>query len=266
MAKNEHEEAKEWIAGTSLSIHELHINYGIPKEEIASFQSCIQIFPYRGVIFKEGDRSKEIYLLRTGTVGISKQVGEIDEKIATIEAINFFGEMSLINNEPRSATVRALTKDVVVYKIPKPNLHMILKNPKWAELLVTRLSKNLAQNNHQVVELSNQILELQLEVDRLKGIINEQRGVLTRQKKNTRLMLSGILFFQKIVQGLAVVGSKGWAYLNALSRISRAIIDHYLPDAEVSEKDVEIGVVRSCLASIQRDEQDSIMMDINRLI
>jgi len=266
MAKNNPEEEKEWIAGTSLSVHELHINYGLPMEEIASFQSCLRIYPYRGVIFNEGDRSKEIYLLRTGTVGISKQMGEIDEKIATIDAINFFGEMSLINNEPRSATVRALTKDVVVYKIPKPNLHMILKNPKWAELLVTRLSKNLAQNNDQVVESSNEIIELRIEVDRLKGIIKEQRGVLEKQKKNTRLTLNAILFFQKIVQGLAVVGSKGWAYLNALSRISRAIIDHYIPESEVSEKDVEIAVVRRCLASIQRDDQDLIIRDIDQLI
>ena len=263
IAEFDDSKSKNWVEGASLSIQELHINYGLPREEIASFQNMICIYPYRGVIVKEGELSKEMYLLRSGRVGIFKKMGSKLEKLAEIEAVNFFGEMSLINSEPRNATVIAMSKEVVLYKISQPNLHIIINNPKWAELLLTRLSKNLAHNNEQLAAATSQVGALHAEVTEYKNRFENQRESYQMGSTRTLLALNGILFFQEVVMNLAVVESKGWAYLNALSRISRALITHYIPDADVSPKSAEIGVIRECLAFIRKGEKDKIFDDLN---
>ena len=252
-----------FVEGASLSIQELHINYSLPREEIVAFQNNICIYPYRSVIVQEGDRSKEMYLLRAGKVGIFKKMGEKIEQLAEIEAVNLFGEMSLINSEPRNATVVALSKDVVVYKISQPNLHIIMNNPKWAELLLTRLSKNLGHNNQQLVLASARIEALQSEVKEVNNRFELQSAGYQQAAKKTLLALNGILYFQSVVMGMAVVESKGWAYLNALNQITRALIDHYIPHAEVSPKNAEIGVIRECLSVIRKGEKDKIFDDLN---
>jgi len=257
---------RNFVEGASLSIQELHINYGLPREEIAAFQNNIFIYPYRGVIVREGDRSKEMYLLRTGKVGIFKRVGSKIEQLAEIEAVNLFGEMSMINSEPRTATVVAMSKDVVVYKISQPNLHIIMNNPKWADLLLTRLSKNLAHNNELLVTASSRVAELQEEVKQIKETMDKQNKILDQVSKNTLHLLNGILYFQSMVMNMAVVESKGWAYLNALNQISRALITRYIPSADVSPKNAEINVIRECMATIRKGEKDKIFDDLNSSI
>jgi CRP-like cAMP-binding protein len=255
-----------FVEGAFLTIQELHFNYGLPRKEIVAFQNDIFIYPYRSVIIKEGEKGTEIYLLRSGKVGIFKQMGSKSEQIGEIDAVNFFGEMSLINTEPRNATVMALTKNVVVYKISQPNLHVILNNPKWAEILLTRLCKNLAHNNEQLAAVSSQLGDMQAEVTHLKEQIENQRDGYQKESKRTLLALDAILYFQNMVKNIAVVDSMGWTYLNALTRISQALIEHYIPQADVSPRNAEINVIRKCFSVIRRGEKDQTFDDLDSSI
>lgn len=256
------------IEGSTLTTHDLHKIYGLPYAEIASFQNVTYIYPNRAEIVHEGDPGKSMYLLRVGKVGIYKQVGRIQEKIDVIESVNFFGEMSLINEEPRSATVVALGKQVVVYKITSPNLHFILNYPTWVDLLVTRLSKNLAQRNDQLVKITARAVELQTERNQLRTELEQLRDSLNQNIQNLNLAMNGVLYFQTVVQRLTEFGSQSWAYLNVLSQFSRILVSHYMPNAQISEKVADIEVIRECLASMRNQEQgkDQILDDLNRTL
>ena len=60
------------------------------------------------VLFREGDLGHELYLIREGTVVVSKLVtGRVEQVLARIGAGEVFGEMSLFDEAPRSATVQA---------------------------------------------------------------------------------------------------------------------------------------------------------------
>jgi len=254
---------KSFLEGNSISPNELQIQYGIPSQEIASFRNLIQIYPDREVIIKEGDHENALYLLRIGTVEVFKGKGSKQELIGTIEAVNFIGEMSMINDEPRSATVISQTNNVVVYRIPNPNIHTILTNPKWAELLISRLSKNLAKSLDQQIVLSEQVKELRSELDTLKVDTKNQQQ---QASKNLRLAINGILYFQGVVQQSAVVGSKGWAYLNALTHVTRTLIARYITNLDESDKSVEVNVIRECLVTLPQDVQTKINDDISQLL
>jgi len=61
------------------------------------------------VIFREGDESSEAYRLISGEVEISIGTRGGARTLARLSAGEFFGEMSLIDDKPRSATATALT-------------------------------------------------------------------------------------------------------------------------------------------------------------
>jgi hypothetical protein len=69
----------------------------------------IKTFPAGEVIFTEGEDSSEAYRLLTGEIEISITTSEGPRTVATLEPGVFFGEMSLIDDKPRSATAKALT-------------------------------------------------------------------------------------------------------------------------------------------------------------
>jgi CRP/FNR family transcriptional regulator, cyclic AMP receptor protein len=60
------------------------------------------------VLFREGDLGQEMFFIRSGSVIISKPVtGRVEQVLARIGPGEFFGEMSLFDRAPRSATAQA---------------------------------------------------------------------------------------------------------------------------------------------------------------
>jgi CRP/FNR family transcriptional regulator, cyclic AMP receptor protein len=60
------------------------------------------------VLFHEGDSGEEMFLVRRGTIVISKPVtGRVEQVLARIGPGDFFGEMALFDHSPRSATVQS---------------------------------------------------------------------------------------------------------------------------------------------------------------
>ncbi|MCP4657233.1 MAG: cyclic nucleotide-binding domain-containing protein, partial [bacterium] len=72
------------------------------------------------VLFREGDEGDALYVVLDGRVMISKNIaGAGDEALEFVERGGYFGEMALIDNQPRSADVKADEKGAVVLAIPR---------------------------------------------------------------------------------------------------------------------------------------------------
>ena len=62
------------------------------------------------LLFREGDRGDEMFIVRRGTMLIAKAItGKVEQVVARVDAGDFFGEMSLLDGSPRSATAQAET-------------------------------------------------------------------------------------------------------------------------------------------------------------
>jgi CRP/FNR family transcriptional regulator, cyclic AMP receptor protein len=78
-------------------------------------------------IIIEGEMSFGLHLILHGTVGVfktNKLTGDFYD-VAQLRAGTFFGEMSLVDSNPRSATVRALT-DCQLFFISKDAFHKFI--------------------------------------------------------------------------------------------------------------------------------------------
>jgi CRP-like cAMP-binding protein len=61
------------------------------------------------VIFKQGDEGDCAYFIHSGQVEVIKKESGADKVVATLSKGQYFGEMALISDEPRNATVRSAT-------------------------------------------------------------------------------------------------------------------------------------------------------------
>ncbi|MCM2276854.1 MAG: cyclic nucleotide-binding domain-containing protein [Oligoflexia bacterium] len=83
----------------------------------------------------EGEMSWGLYLILEGVVGIfktNKLTGE-NYDVGQLRKGSFFGEMSLVDNNPRSATVKALT-DCTLFYISKETFYDYLNRSKDTKL------------------------------------------------------------------------------------------------------------------------------------
>jgi len=114
-----------------------------------------ETFPATTVIFKEGDPGDRCYVLMNGEVRISKFIPNIgEEALAMLKPGDYFGEMALIDNFPRSAHAIANT-DAEVLAINKTELDKILIMDHelgykilWA--FTKTLSKRLRETNEKM--------------------------------------------------------------------------------------------------------------------
>ena len=114
----------------------------------------VEVYQPEQIIFREGEPAKVMYILLSGTVDLKKKVEKGEKVLKTVDTPNdFFGEMSLIDDRPRSATAVATkaTKLLTVDEVSFENI--ILTNGKFALKVIKVLSERIRNSNIQITEL-----------------------------------------------------------------------------------------------------------------
>jgi CRP-like cAMP-binding protein len=195
--------------------------FDIPSGEFERFSSYMQIYKQGAPIFVEGQQDdKGVFLLRYGRVGVYKQFEDERKLISTIEAVNFFGELSLISSGPRTVTIETLSDQVIVYGFRSSYVQALMANPKWGYMLSTRLIMNLKNANDQIVDLVSQNKVLKQELKLTQDHSVEIFSVLHDSHK---AMMVG-----------TIVNAREWQYISALNKLLENLVKQRLP--ELSEK------------------------------
>ncbi len=110
------------------------------------------------VIFRENDPGDRMFIIQSGSVSIHKQIDGREHKLAELGKGEFFGEMAIVSNTPRSATAIAVGQ-VEILSFDRAGFEaMIAKNTKIAMSIIDKLSRRLQNANSQIQTLvrSNQ--------------------------------------------------------------------------------------------------------------
>ena len=101
-------------------------------------------------LLHEGDESAEMYFLQSGSLAIIKRKGDKVHQIGTIMAGELVGELSFLDKEPRSATVRAISESTLLV-VPSDKLQGALDGqPKWFIVLMHTLTDRLRRANARI--------------------------------------------------------------------------------------------------------------------
>jgi CRP-like cAMP-binding protein len=122
-----HETAPQDEAGMTerlAALRRIEIFRSLGEDELRPLASGMksESFAPGEVILRQGDAGGTAYLVKSGRVRIMlAHDSGLSEQIASVEPGGFFGEMSLLTGEPRTATALAL-EQVDCYRLSKPNL------------------------------------------------------------------------------------------------------------------------------------------------
>ncbi len=128
---------------------------GIKPEEVREIivNSQIQSYPPETIICREDEIENTFYMILEGDFEVSKVINNSEIRILkSLTAGDFFGEMALIHNAPRAATVKTKT-NVVVLELHKEGFDRVLKqSPSVAMAMVSEISDRLRQNDQMAID------------------------------------------------------------------------------------------------------------------
>ena len=108
------------------------------------FRKFMKTYRKSEVIFEEGSFGSEMYVLRSGRVRIYRASGEGEIELGIIRPGEFFGEMALVDNAPRSANACAIEDDTTLIALDKDKfLFLVSHQPTFALVIMHVLCKKI---------------------------------------------------------------------------------------------------------------------------
>jgi len=95
------------------------------------------------VVFTEGDAGSEMFIVQEGMVGVVKNVAGREVFLAAQGRGDFFGEMALLDSQPRSATCFALVPTKLVVIRSGELLMKLRRDPGFALEMLQQMSRRL---------------------------------------------------------------------------------------------------------------------------
>jgi len=193
-------------------------------------------YPENSVIFNQGDEGSSLFLIEEGAVDISYGEGRGRVVLATLFPSQYFGELSLFDGAPRSATATAVKRSLLLRLDREHLVDFVNKNPAAALRIIAEMSERLRQTNEL---MSRQV----------------SRNVLQEEEEH-------LTFGQRVADRVASFGGS-WPFIILFSGIMMVWIGINI--ARIANYDpypfILLNLVLSTLAAVQAP---IIMMSQNR--
>ena len=123
-------------------------------------------YPKNSVVVEEGMHGEYMYVIRSGRVKVTKASDDGREKIMDfLESGAFFGEMALLDQAPRSASVCTLEPSVLAALSRRDFIGLLRSSSDLALSLVQEMTRRLRETDEQATSVSFQCVQ-----DRAKGL------------------------------------------------------------------------------------------------
>jgi CRP-like cAMP-binding protein len=126
---------------------------GSERREIPDF---VVELPAGAHVFEEGDLGTEMYIIQEGRIEIFKRIEGRESRLAMLEKGDFFGEMSVLEDLPRTATART-AEDSRLLQINGSTFDQMLRShPEIAVRMMRKLSRRLRETDTLLEKLLGQ--------------------------------------------------------------------------------------------------------------
>lgn len=195
---------------------------GISQLEIDELLNRSQVRNYvKGtVLTHEGQVESKFYILLDGRVNVTKTINNIEQRhLKELEAGDFFGEMALIHNAPRAATVTAI-EPVTVLEINREDFDRVLRHSSSVAIAMVReISSRLRENDEMAIEdLRMRASELAEAYQKLAEQELARREFLTNVAHELRTPLMAAGGFLQLIQKGLITPEKMPGVINTVAR------------------------------------------------
>jgi CRP-like cAMP-binding protein len=130
-------------------LRQIELFQGVDSRELhlISAQMTEQSYDAGAVVFQEGDVGDRLFVILTGTMHVYVEREGKTITYALMRAGECFGEMALIEDAPRSATIRAEAPAHCLTLSKQDFLHLIQRHPQIALTIMKSLCQRLRHTN-----------------------------------------------------------------------------------------------------------------------
>jgi signal transduction histidine kinase len=239
---------------------------GIRPDEIEELIANSQVRSYvpGAVLCRENEVEDRFYMILEGEVEVTKNINNTESRLLkTLSPGDFFGEMALIHNAPRAATVTAKT-ELTTLELDKSAFDRVLhKSTSIAMAMVSEISNRLRQNDQlavddlrmrasELAEAYQKLAEQELARRQfLTNIAHELRSPLMVASGNLQILQKGILKGEQLATGIDTVTRNVQQIVTLVNDILfLQEMDLVLPDFQaVNMNDVAYTVIGKYAAS-----------------
>ncbi len=120
-----------------------------PFAELDAVSKTAELKSYKAgeVLFNEGEAADGLHLIRSGSVSVSRRIGGRDIVTSYVAAGNYVGEMGLLGQSSRSATVKATVATDSIFLRAEVFLEMLERNDGLRERVQVTVRDRLSQNS-----------------------------------------------------------------------------------------------------------------------
>lgn len=122
---------------------------------IATYLTECPMLP-RQTIFREGDHSQDLYLIVSGKVDIIKHFGATSQTLATLQTGDFFGDMAIFEDRPRSADAVGAEAGMLLVLNPDHFRQIVLQDPAISFEIFRALSARIRRFDEETLEANRQ--------------------------------------------------------------------------------------------------------------
>ena len=123
---------------------------------IAAYLAEREMLPGETIV-REGDLSHELYLIVSGKVDIVKHFGTTSHTLATSGSGDFFGEMAIFEDRPRSADVVAVEQGILLVLHPEHFRQIVLQDPTISFEIFRVLSFRIRRFDEETMEAARSL-------------------------------------------------------------------------------------------------------------
>ncbi|MEE8427302.1 MAG: cyclic nucleotide-binding domain-containing protein [Woeseiaceae bacterium] len=120
----------------------------LPFDEVVAVAKTAELITYKAgeTLFDEGDEATGLHLIRSGSVSVSRRIGGRDIVTTYVAAGNYIGEMGLLGQTNRSATVRATVQTESIFLSAEVFQTMLLSQTGLRERVQDKVRERLSEN------------------------------------------------------------------------------------------------------------------------
>lgn len=131
------------------------------KLKLLAFTSELLTYENGEVVFKAGDSADCAFVIMDGEADIYAHTESAEVVVGTLKPNQLLGELGVLTNSPRSATIRANGRLVMLRISDELFLKLLAENPQVALDVMRQLSGKLVLAHRQTEELQDKLQRLE---------------------------------------------------------------------------------------------------------
>lgn len=178
--------------------------FGLAEEELDELAraAVVRSFPADAVICHEGEPGHAVYVIFQGQVEISKRLDDESERYLTSSGPGeLFGEIAILQEGFRTATVRAAEPTTVLEIDQKPFLAVLGRSPSLAVRILVRMTSRLREVDQQaIVELRQVNEQLSRALEKMERLDQTKSDFIRVTAHELRTPVASLLGYAQMME------------------------------------------------------------------